>query len=347
MELLPAKESSHVPVGPAPDQRLPLAAILGTGRCLPERVLTNQELERMVDTSDDWIVGRTGIRERRIVSDGQTTSGLAVHAARQACEDAGIDPADLELILVATITPDMFFPSTACLVQEQLGARSAGAFDLLAACSGFVYALSTAACYIQAGWYRRVLVIGAETLSKVVDYQDRSTCILFGDGAGAVVLGDDYTGRGVLFSRLAADGRGAGLMSIPAGGSRMPASEATVNDRLHYMTIRGREVFKFAVNSMVALVQEALQRCRLAPEDVALVIPHQVNERIIEAAMKKLDLPREKYYVNIDRYGNTSAASIPIALDEARREGRLLAGDHVIMVAFGGGLTWASSVVRM
>jgi 3-oxoacyl-[acyl-carrier-protein] synthase-3 len=323
------------------------AAILGTGRCLPDRVLTNEDLEAMVETNDEWIVGRTGIRQRRVVADGETTSTLAARAGRAACESAGVDPAEIELVLVATITPDMFFPSTACLVQQQLGMRNAGAFDLLAACSGFVYALSTGASFIESGRYQRVLVIGAETLSKVVDYQDRTTCILFGDGAGAIVLGAEQGGRGVLYSRLAADGRGAELMNIPAGGSRMPASAETVAERLHFMKIRGREVFKFAVNSMVQLIEESLERCRLSSDDVALVIPHQVNERIIEAAMKKLELPREKYFVNIDRYGNTSAASIPIALDEARREGLLQEGDHVVMVAFGGGLTWASSVVRL
>jgi 3-oxoacyl-[acyl-carrier-protein] synthase-3 len=311
-------------------------------------VLTNGELESLVETSNDWIVERTGIRERRVVSDGEATSTLAIPAARAACENAQVDPASLDLIIVATVTPDTVFPSCACLVQEALGARNAGAFDLSAACSGFVYALATGASYVQSGGAARVLVVGAETLSKFVDYRDRSTCILFGDGAGAVLLEPaTESDRGVLFSRLRADGRGASLMAIPAGGSRLPATCDTVQNRLHYMKIQGREVFKFAVTTMKELIEEAMARCELSVDQVALVIPHQVNERIIDAASKKLDLPRDRYFVNIDRYGNTSAASIPIALDEARRKGQVKTGDHVIMVAFGAGLTWGSCVVRL
>jgi 3-oxoacyl-[acyl-carrier-protein] synthase-3 len=320
---------------------------MGSGSYLPERILTNEDLEHLVDTSDEWIVERTGIRQRRMVGAGETTSTMAVRAAEAACQEAGIDPADIDLIVVATITPDMVFPSTACLVQEAIGAHKAGAFDLSAACSGFLYALATGASFIRSRMAKRVLVIGSETMSKVVDYQDRTTCILFGDGAGAVLLGPSSNGNGLIYSQLRADGRGASLMSIPAGGSLLPASRETVADRLHFMKFRGREVFKFAVNAMKELVEEAMRCCELSPDQVGLVVPHQVNERIIEAAMKKLNLPREKYYVNIDRYGNTSAASVPIALDEARRGGRIKQGDHVIMVAFGGGLTWASSVLRM
>ncbi|MCH2571348.1 MAG: ketoacyl-ACP synthase III [Planctomycetes bacterium] len=323
------------------------AAVLGTGRYLPEGTLSNHDLEKLVATSDEWIVTRTGIHNRHIASSGETTSNLAVKASEKACKNAGISPEELDLILVATITPDMFFPSTACLVQDQLGARTVGAFDMLAACSGFVYAITTAASYIESGRARNVLVVGAETLSKVVDYQDRSTCILFGDGAGAVILGADQTGRGVLYSHLAADGSGSDLMKIPARGSACPTTESTVSEKLHYMKINGREVFRFAVHKMVELTQNAMDSCELSPDDVALVIPHQVNERIIESAIKKSQVPRDRYYININRYGNTSAASIPIALDEARQQGRIHSGDNVVLVAFGGGLTWASAVIRM
>lgn len=322
-------------------------AILGTGSYLPERILTNEDLEGMVDTSDEWIVERTGIRQRRLAGDGETTSTLAARAAKSACEQAGVEPDEIDLIIVATSTPDMVFPSTACLVQKAIGAYNAGAFDLSAACSGFLYALTTGASFVRSRMAKRVLVIGAETMSKIVDYQDRTTCILFGDGAGAVVLGAGVNGSGLIYSQLGADGRGASLMQVPAGGSLLPASSETVADRLHFMKFRGRAVFKFAVNTMKASIEEAMLRCELTPDQVGLVVPHQVNERIIEAAMKKLNLPREKYYLNIDRYGNTSAASVPIALDEARRDGRIKPGDHIILVAFGGGLTWATNVVRM
>ena len=323
------------------------AAVLGTGRYLPEGTLSNHDLEKLVATSDEWILTRTGIHNRHIASAGQTTSTLAVKASEKACKNAGISPEELDLILVATITPDMFFPSTACLVQNQLGARTVGAFDMLAACSGFVYAITTAASYIESGPARNVLVMGAETLSKIVDYQDRSTCILFGDGTGAVILGADQTGRDVIYSHLAADGSGSDLMKIPAGGSAQPTTESTVSEKLHYMKINGREVFRFAVRKMVELTQNAIDSCGLSPEEVALVIPHQVNERIIESAIKKSNVPRDRYYININRYGNTSAASIPIALDEARQQGRVHSGDNVVLVAFGGGLTWASAVIRM
>ena len=323
------------------------AAIVGTGHYVPEHVLCNADLERMVDTSDEWIVSRTGIHERRIARNGQATSELSVLAGRRALEDARVDPSEVDLIVVATITPDRMFPSTACTVQAELGAHQAGAFDLSAACSGWLYGLTLAAKCIETGQNRTVLVIGAETLSKITDYQDRTTCILFGDGAGAAVLQPAEDGRGVLFSRMKADGRGGHMMTLPAGGSRQPATHRTVDRRLHYMRIRGREVFKFAVTTFIELIDEAMSRCQLRVDDVALVVPHQVNSRIIEAAVKKLDIPMGKVYQNIDRYGNTSAASIPIALDEAKREGRLRSGETAILVAFGGGLTWASAVVRM
>jgi 3-oxoacyl-[acyl-carrier-protein] synthase-3 len=323
------------------------AAITGTGACLPERVLTNTDLARLVETSDDWIVERTGIRQRRIAAEDETTATLATTAARRACEDAGLDPAELDLVIVATVTPDYPFPATACLVQHALGAKRAAAFDLEAACSGFLYATAVGAGMIAAGLHRNVLVIGAETLSRIVDYTDRGTCILFGDGAGAAVLSASDNGRGILKTRLASDGGMAEMLCIPAGGSKLPASCDTVTRRLHYMQIEGRKVFRFATGAFVDLVREAMESCGLSRDDVALVVPHQVNERIIEAAIERLELPREKFFVNIDRYGNTSAASVPIALDEARRQGRLKPGDVAILLAFGAGLTWASAVVRM
>jgi 3-oxoacyl-[acyl-carrier-protein] synthase-3 len=323
------------------------AAILGTGSALPAGIISNAELERLVDTSDAWIRERTGIRERRRAGPDESTFTLALAAARLALEEAAFDPAQLDLVIVATVTPDYVFPATACLVQDALGAKRAGAFDLEAACSGFVYATGVAAGMIGSGISRHVLVVGAETLTRVTDYRDRGTCILFGDGAGAALFGPAADGRGVLHTRLAADGGGASILRIPAGGSKAPASCETVAARQHYMQIEGRKVFKFATTMFVDLVKDALDTCGLAREDVALVVPHQVNERIIEAAVDRLEMPRDKFFTNIDRYGNTSSASVPIALDEARRQGRLKPGDVAILVAFGAGLTWASAVVRM
>lgn len=323
------------------------AAIAGTGSYVPERILSNADLERMVDTSDAWIMERTGIRERRIAAPEETSSTMAVIAARRACEDAGISPAEIELIMVATITPDYVFPATACLVQHALGARRAGAFDLEAACSGFVYGVNVASGLIASGMYRHILVIGAETLSRLVNYQDRSTCILFGDGAGAAVLTARDNGSGVLHTAMHAAGEDAQSMLIPAGGSRCPASAETVAQHLHTLHMDGKRVFKFATKIFVELVEQAIAACGVRREDIALVIPHQVNQRIIEAAVRKLEMPIEKFFVNLDRYGNTSAASVPIALDEARRSGSVHSGDHIITIAFGGGLTWASSVIRL
>lgn len=323
------------------------AAIAGTGSYLPARVLSNADLEKLVDTSNEWIVERTGILERRIVSEHETTSTMAIEAGRRACQNAGFDPAELDLIMVASASPDYLLPATACLVQEALGAKRAGAFDLQAACSGFLYAASLASGMIVSGQQRNVLVIGAETLTRMIDYQDRSTCILFGDGAGAAVLRPNVEGAGLLYSKLGADGGQAQMIQVPAGGTKLPASAETVARRQHYIQIEGRKVFRFATTVFIDLVEDAMQSCRLTKEDVTLIVPHQVNERIIEAAMKKLDLPPEKFFVNIQKYGNTSAASVPIALDEARREGRLKRGDVAILLAFGAGLTWGSAVVRM
>jgi len=322
------------------------AAILGTGAYLPEKVLTNFDLEKMVDTSDEWIFTRTGIRERRVVSDNQASSDLGAEAARRALEDAGLTPDDLSLIVVATITPDYLFPSTACMVQHKIGASRAGAFDLSAACSGFVCGLIMGARLIEADPSQTVLVVGAETLTKFTDFTDRTSCVLFGDGAGAAVLGASTDGRGLLASEYGADGSGGDFMKLPAGGSVLPASQETVRQRLHYMKIRGRETFKFAVVKMAELVESSLRRCGLSMDEVALIVPHQVNIRILQAAAERLGVGMDKIYCNIDRYGNTSAASVAIALDEAARTGRLRRGDIVVLVAFGGGLTWSSAVVR-
>ena len=319
--------------------------ILGTGSFLPERVLTNRDLERMVDTNDEWIVTRTGISERRMVQPDVATSDLAIEAARRALEDAKTPPGEIDLVIVATITPDMFFPSTACLVQHALGATGAGAFDLSAACSGFVYGISTASSMIASGSIEKALVIGAETLTKITNYEDRTSCILFGDGAGAVVLGP-ADGRNVVYTKLGSDGSGADMMKLPAGGSRIPATAESVQEKLHYMVISGREVFKFAVIRMQECIQDALDARGYTADDISLIVPHQVNLRILTAAAEKFGLPMEKIQVNINRYGNTSAASVPIALDEAVKEGRLEPGDVVILIAFGAGLAWASALIE-
>jgi 3-oxoacyl-[acyl-carrier-protein] synthase-3 len=323
------------------------AIITGTGSCVPERRLTNDQLAQMVDTNDAWIVQRTGIRERRIAAEDESTATLATTAARRALEAAGITPADLDLIVCGTITPEMAFPSTACFVAAALGLTSTPAFDIAAACSGFIYTLDTAAAFIKAGRYRTVLVIGAETLSRITDYTDRGSCILFGDGAGAVVLkASNEIQRGLLYSSLHADGHGWEMLHCPPG-SRHPATANLLAERGQYMKIKGREVYKFAVSRFEELIEDAMRTCELKTSDVKLIVPHQVNLRIIDSAMEKLGLGMDKAFVNIDKYGNTSAASIPIALDEAVRGGKLSVGDVVIFVAFGAGLTWANAVVRM
>lgn len=323
------------------------ARILGTGSYLPARVLTNQDLEGLVDTSDTWITQRTGIKERRLVEPGTPVSELAYRSALPALEAAGVTSEELDLILIATITPDTTLPSTACWVQERLGATNAGAIDVIAACSGFVYGLSFAANHIVANPEAKVLLIGAEVLSYITDFTDRTSCILFGDGAGAAVVGrSDDPERGLGCFELGADGSGAEMMILPAGGSRLPTSHQTVDDRMHYMKIRGREVYRFAVTKMVEMVARVMEKDGISAQELKLVIPHQVNIRILEAAAKRLDLPMDKIYVNIDRYGNTSAASVPIALDEAVRGAVIEPGDSVVLVAFGGGLTWAACSVR-
>jgi 3-oxoacyl-[acyl-carrier-protein] synthase III len=319
--------------------------IIGTGKYVPERVLTNRELETMVDTNDEWIVSRTGISERRIVADHQASSDLAYEASLIALKHAGITAEDLDLIIVATITPDMAFPSTACILQEKLGAKKAAAFDLSAACSGFIYGLANATNFIATGMYKHALVIGTECLSKITDYTDRNTCILFGDGAGAVVLGEVPEGRGFRSFELGADGSGGELLRISGGGSRHPSSPESLEQKLHYIHMDGRDVFKFAVRIMGSAAEEALRKAEMTKEEIDLLIPHQANIRIIHSALERLGLPEEKCMVNLHRYGNVSAASIPIALAEAVEENRVKEGDCVVFVGFGGGLTWGSSVL--
>lgn len=321
-------------------------SITGVGSYLPSRVLTNADLERMVETSDDWITSRTGIRERRLASESEATSDLAAEAGRRALQAAGVRPEEVGLIIVATITPDMPFPSTACLVQQKLGASRAAAFDLEAACSGFVYALDVASHFVASHTYDTVLVIGAEKMSSVVDWTDRNTCVLFGDGAGAAVLQNRPNAHGLLTTCLGSDGSKAGLLELPGGGSACPATADTVARRLHFLRMDGKETFKNAVNAMVTAATEALARCQLQIDQIRCVIPHQANQRILNAVAERLGARDDQVFVNVHRYGNTSAASVAIALDEAVREGRLQRGDLVLLVVFGAGLTWGAAVIE-
>lgn len=324
------------------------AKVTGIGASVPDKVLTNADFEKFLDTSDEWITQRTGIKERRVVSEGESTSTLAVRAARKALDNAGIKPTDLDLIICATVTPDMSIPATACFIQAELGAPGIAAFDILAACSGFIYGVATACKYIESGMYNRVLVIGADTLTRVSDYTDRGSCILFGDGAGAVVLeGTTKPDTGVLYNVLHAEGTGWDFIHIPGGGSKNPATHKTVDEGLHYVKMRGRDVYKFAVEKMQWLLGDCMSQCGLTVDDISMVIPHQVNVRIIQSATEKHGFPMDKVYLNIDRFGNTSAASVPVAFDEAWRLGRIHTGDTVMLVAFGAGLTWAGSVIKL
>jgi len=324
------------------------AAITGIGAAVPEKVLTNEDFEKFLDTSDEWITQRTGIKQRHVVSDGQTTATLGAQAARQALERAKVAPKDLDLIICATISPEMVFPATACFIQQELGAAGVPAFDISAACCGYVYALATASKFIETGTSKKVLIIGAETLSRFSDYTDRTSCILFGDGAGAAVLEPtDEPGRGVQYTVLHADGAGWDYIHVPAGGAREPASHATVDEHRHYIKMRGRDVYKFAVEKMQWLLADCMSHCGLGVEDIDLVVPHQVNIRILHSAAEKHGFPLEKVYVNIDRYGNTSAASIPLAMAEAWDGGRIGPGSTLLLAAFGAGLTWAGAVVRL
>jgi len=323
----------------------PNAAIFGTGSYLPERVLTNAQLEQMVDTSDEWIRNRTGIRQRHIASEEQATSDLAVIAGQRALQAAGISPRDLDLIIVATFSPDKLIPSTACIVQHKLDAKFAAAFDLGAACTGFIYAISVASSFINTGSYQNVLVIGAETLSRFINWKDRTTCVLFADGAGAVVLGPSSNTHGILASYLSANGVLGSLIEIPAGGSCQPVNHKVLEDNLHYLKMSGRETFKEAVSAMSHSTLKALEMAGHGIEDLDWLIPHQANIRIMVAVAKKLGIPQEKVIMNVERCGNTSAASIPIALDEAVREGRVQKGHKVMLVGFGSGLTWGANLI--
>lgn len=320
--------------------------IIGTGSYLPERVLANAEIERMVETSDQWIVERTGIRERRIAAPSEATSDLAAIAGRRALEAAGVRPADVDVILVATATPDMLFPATACLVQTRLGANRAFAFDLSAACTGFLYGLSVADQYVRSGSARTVLVIGAEVLSRVVDWTDRATCILFGDGAGAAVLRAEPGDRGILSTHIHADGTLWDFIHVPGGGSRHPPSEDTLVRRLQFLRMKGSETFKVAVRTLEETAGEALKANGLSIADIRWFVPHQANRRIIEAVGARLGLPGKRVVMNLDRVGNTSAASIPIALDELVRAHHVAADHLLLFAAFGAGLTWGSAIVR-
>lgn len=322
------------------------AHIVGWGKALPDRVLTNHELAEMVDTSDEWIRQRTGVAERRIAGEGETTLTLSLQAAQAALEVADLSPAQLDLIIVATVTPEYPFPATACLIQDALGAEKAAAFDLAAGCSGFVYGMSMAADSLVAGTHERALVIGAETLSRIIDWTDRGTCILFGDGAGAVVLQASEADGGILASVLGSDGSGGELLILPAGGSAQPASMESVAARQHYISMRGRQVFRFATRIMPEASRQVLALAGVEVEDVDLFIPHQANDRILQMAAKVLGVPVERMYSNIALYGNTSAASVPIALCEAIEQDLVNRGDIIVCVGFGAGLTWAASAIR-
>lgn len=321
-------------------------SIVGTGSYVPEKILTNSDLERLVDTSNDWITTRTGIRERRIAEPGQFTSDLGAKAAIKAMEKAGVTSEQVDLIILATITPDMPFPATACLVQQKIGARRAAAFDLEAACSGFIYGLEIGHQFIMSHTYETVLVIGAEKLTSIVNWKDRNTCVLFGDGAGAVVLQHRHGANGILTTCMGADGGKADLLSMPGGGSRHPATPESVAADLHYLRMDGKETFKNAVNAMCLAAKECLYRCHLDVSQIKCIIPHQANHRIVEAVRERLEAKPEQVFINLDRYGNTSAASVAIALNEAAEAGRLQPGDLVLLVVFGAGLTWGAALVQ-
>ena len=322
------------------------AHIIGWGKYAPPNILTNHDLAKTVDTSDAWIREMTGIQERHIASSKESTAQMAIAAARHAIESANIRPSEIDLIIVATATPEYAFPATACLVQDALGAAHAGAFDLEAGCSGFVYALATASGMIRSEMYNTILVIGAETLSRIVDWKDRATCVLFGDGAGAVVLRANETPGGVLASVLGADGSGGELLIVPGGGAKHPAGPDTVLSKQHFVKMNGREVYRFATRVMASAAKQVVERAGWSLEQIDLFIPHQANARIIDSAAKSLNLPPDKVFVNLEHYGNTSAASIPIAMCEAIDLGKIKAGDHVVMVGFGAGLTWAACAIQ-
>lgn len=320
--------------------------IISTGSYLPEKTLTNLDLEKMVETSDQWITERTGIKERRIVNGNQAASDLAYEASRVAIERAGRRAEDIDLIIAATITGDMPFPSTACILQDKLCAKNAAAFDVNAACSGFLYGLHIADGLIRSGMHKRILVVGTEVLSRITDWEDRTTCVLFGDGAGAAIIEPTEEDRGIISMSINSDGSFWELLHVPAGGSRLPASRGSVDNKLHCIKMKGNETFKVAVRTLEDLVVRLLEENKLVPSQLSLLIPHQANLRIIQATADRLGLPMGKVLTNIDKYGNTSAASIPIALDEAVATGRVKGGDYILLEAFGGGLTWASALIK-
>lgn len=338
-----------IPGQPEAGARADMAvSVLGTGSYLPARVMTNADMEKVVDTTDDWITSRTGIRERRIAGDDENTSDLGAEAARLALEQAGIAPTEVDLILVATASPDMFFPATACLVQSKLGARKAACMDISAACSGFLYAIEMARHMIAAGAIRYALVIGAEKLSAMVDWSDRNTCVLFGDGAGAAVLGArpaGRTGRGVLSTVMGSDGDYADILGVPGGGSRCPITSANLGQKLNTIKMVGKETFKQAVSAMTSASVEVLARTGLSINDITCIIPHQANVRIIDAIADRLKVGKDRFFLNLEKYGNTGAAAVAIALDEAHRQGRFHDGDKLLFVVFGSGLTWASAII--
>jgi len=320
--------------------------IIGTGAYVPEHVMTNHDLEKMVDTSDEWITTRTGIKERRVAAKNEAASDLAAKAATKALQDAGVKADEIDLLIVATATPDMFFPSTACFVLKALGIKDAVGFDISAACSGFVYALDTARAMLESGRYTTALVIGAEKLSCITNWKDRGTCILFGDGAGAAVLQRQSTPGGILSTYVRSDAAHTDILNVPGGGSRTPATPDVVEKRLNTIHMEGKEVFKLAVHKMIGAAQEALKLAGKKDTDLTLLIPHQANLRIIEAIAERVNVPRERIFVNLQKYGNMSAATTIVALDEARREGRVRKGDLVELVAFGSGLTWGAAVIQ-
>ena len=321
-------------------------SIIGTGSYVPEKILTNEDLSRMVDTSDEWITTRTGIKQRRIAAKDEHTSDMATKAALKAIEQAKISPAEIDLILVATATPDMLFPATACFVQKKIGATNAACLDISAACAGFLFGVEIAQQFITSHTYDTVLVIGADKLTAITNWSDRNTCILFGDGAGAAILRHRGGSHGVISTHIGSDGQYTDILFMPGGGSRCPITRENVDLNLQTIHMTGKEVYKQAVTAMLSAAQKALEQAGLRIEDIACVIPHQANMRIIEAIADRLDIPLEKFYVNLDRYGNTSAAAVAIALDEANRSGRIKSGDYILMVVFGGGLTWASTVIE-
>jgi len=322
------------------------ARITGTGSFAPKKIITNHDLEKLVDTNDAWIIERTGIKERRIAEKGQTTSDLAYEAGKKALKAAGIGALDLDLILVATMTPDTILPSMGCVLQEKLGAKKAAAFDIAAACSGFIYGMSVADAFIRSGVYKNILLVGAEILSRFTDWEDRTTCILFGDGAGAVVIQRHAGKRGILSTHLHSDGAFGDLLHVPAGGASHPPSHDTIRKRMHFIRMKGNETFKAAVRALEGVAQEALEHNKVKPEEIDFLVPHQANLRIIQAMAQRLNMPMEKVVLTLPKYGNTSAASIPMALDEAVRDGRIKDNHLLLFEAFGGGLTWASALVR-